>query len=61
MEVDLVPHLVVGLVLQVGDTEKFPHALVFEKRTPLADCSRELHCWNSHRMPALLELVVPLC
>ena len=29
-EVDLSPHLVVDLVLQVGDTEKFPHALVFQ-------------------------------
>ena len=29
-EVDLAPHLVVGLVLQVGNTEKFPHALGFE-------------------------------
>ena len=26
-EVDLAPHLVVGLTLQVGDTQKFPHAL----------------------------------
>ena len=26
-EVDLVPHPVVGLVLQVGDAEKFPKAL----------------------------------
>ena len=26
-EVDLAPHPVVGLVLQVGDTEKFPQAL----------------------------------
>ena len=29
-EVDLAPHPVVGLVLQVGDAEKFPHALAFE-------------------------------
>ena len=29
-EVDLAPDLVVGLVLLVGDTEKFPHALVFQ-------------------------------
>ena len=29
-EVDLDPHPVVGLVLQVGDTEKFPHAHDFE-------------------------------
>ena len=28
-EVDLAPHPVVGLALQVGDTEKFPHALGF--------------------------------
>ena len=34
MEVDLVPHLVVGLVLQVGDTEKFPHALDFKSVDP---------------------------
>ena len=31
-EVDLAPHLVVGLVLQVGNTEKFPHALGFESQ-----------------------------
>ena len=30
-EVDLVPHPVVGLVLQVGDKEKFPHAFEFRK------------------------------
>ena len=29
-EVDLVPHTVVGLVLQVGVAEKFPQALGFE-------------------------------
>ena len=29
-EVDLTPHPVVGLVLQVGDTEKFLHALGLE-------------------------------
>ena len=29
-EVDLVPHPVVGLVLQVGDAEKFPQALGFK-------------------------------
>ena len=33
-EVDLAPHPVVGLVLQVGDTEKFPHALGFESVDP---------------------------
>ena len=30
-EVDLALHPVVGLVLQVGDAEKFPQALVFKK------------------------------
>ena len=29
-EVDLAPHPVVGLVLHVGDAEKFPRALGFE-------------------------------
>ena len=29
-EIDLVPHPVVGLVLQVGDVEKFPQAFGFE-------------------------------
>ena len=29
-EFDLAPHLVVSLVLQAGDTEKFPHAIVFK-------------------------------
>ena len=30
MEVDLAPHPVFGLVLEVGDAEKFPQALCFE-------------------------------
>ena len=29
-EVGLAPHLIVGLVLQVGDAEKFPRALGFD-------------------------------
>ena len=33
-EVDLAPHPVVGLALQVADTEKFPHALGFEGLDP---------------------------
>ena len=33
-EVDLAPHPVVCLVLQVGDTEKCPHALGFESVDP---------------------------
>ena len=30
-EVDLAPHPVVGLVLQVGDAEKFPRAFDFKQ------------------------------
>ena len=33
-EVALVPHPVVGLVLQVGDAEKFPQALGFKSLHP---------------------------
>ena len=33
-EVDLAPHPVVGLVLQIGDTEKIPQALGFESLDP---------------------------
>ena len=33
-EVDLAPHPVVGLVLQVGDTEKFPQVLSLENLAP---------------------------
>ena len=33
-EVDLAPHPVVGLVLQVEDVERFPHALGFENLDP---------------------------
>ena len=29
-EVDPAPHPVIGLMLQIGDTEKFPRTLVFE-------------------------------
>ena len=29
-EADLAPHPVIALVLQVGDVEKFPHAIAFE-------------------------------
>ena len=34
-EVDVAPNQVVGLVLQVGNKEKFPHALGFESLDPL--------------------------
>ena len=34
MEVDLTPHTVTGLVIHVGDAEKFPHAFGFESMDP---------------------------
>ena len=40
-EADLAPHPVVGLVLQVGDTQKFPHALGFESLDPLLKVSKQ--------------------
>ena len=42
-EVHLAPHQVAGLVLKVGDTEKFPHALGFERLDPF---SSESLCKN---------------
>ena len=33
-DVDLAPHLVVSLVLHVGDMEKLPHAIGFESLSP---------------------------
>ena len=42
-EVDLAPHPAVGLVIEVGDTGKFPHALGFESLFSVA----ELHQSNT--------------
>ena len=40
-EVDLVPHSVVGLVLQVGDMEKFPEALGLKSLDPFFRVSEQ--------------------
>ena len=40
-DVDLAPQPVVGLVLQVGDVEKFPHALGFESLDPFFIVSKQ--------------------
>ena len=40
-EADLAPHPVVGLVFQVGDGEKFPHALGFEIQITLIKSSTQ--------------------
>ena len=46
-EVDLAPHPVVGLVFQVGDTEKFPHALGFESLDPFFQSASRGPCFTS--------------
>ena len=52
MKVDLDLHPVVGLVLQVEDTEKFPHALGFESLYKLLNFAsihlvyKYLHAWS---------------
>ena len=43
----LAPHLVVGLVLQVGDAEKFPHALGFETLDPFYRVSKQDACFTA--------------
>ena len=43
-QVDLGPHQVVGFVLQVGDTKKFPHALGFESLDPFFRVSKQGPC-----------------
>ena len=40
-EIDLVPHSVIGLVLQVGDAEKFPYAFGFESLDPIFRVSNQ--------------------
>ena len=42
-EVDLAPHPVVGLVLQVGDAEKFPQALGFEGLDLFSESASRVH------------------
>ena len=46
-EVDLAPHQVVGLVLQVRDAEKFPQALVFEGLLLFFTVSKQGPCFTA--------------
>ena len=46
-EVDLAPHSVVGLVLQVGNRKKFPHALRFESLDPFLRVSKQGPCFTT--------------
>ena len=45
--VDLAPHTVVGLVLLVGDVEKFPQALGFEGLDPFLKASKQSPCFTA--------------
>ena len=47
MEADLAPHPVVGLVLQIGDTVKFPHAFRFESLEPFLRVSKQGPCFTT--------------
>ena len=46
-KVNLASHPVVGLVLQVGDREKFPHALSFESFDPFFRVSKQGPCFTA--------------
>ena len=46
-DIGLVPHSVIGLVLQVGDAEKFPQALVFESLDPFFGVSKQGSCFTA--------------
>ena len=48
-EVDLASHPVVGFVLQVGDTEKFNHALGFERLDPFSQSQQAGSMFHSRR------------
>ena len=42
-----VPHPAIGLVLQVGIAEKFPHALGFESLDPFLRVSKQGPCFTA--------------
>ena len=44
--IDLARHLVIYLVLQVGDAEKFPQALGFERLDPFLRVSKQGPCFT---------------
>ena len=48
-EVDLAPHPVVGLLLQVGDVEKIPQALGMEGLDPFFQRQQAGSTFHSHR------------
>ena len=46
-EVDLAPHPVIGLVLQVGDAETFPQAIGFKSLDPFSKVSKQGPCFTA--------------
>ena len=56
--VDLAPHPVVGLVLQVGNAEKFPQALGFEGLDPILRVSKQLSQMRTSFHPSQ-EMLLP--
>ena len=56
-EVDLAPHPVVGFVLQVGDTKRFPYAHGFEDLDPFYRVSKQGSCFTAvERMAVTRDL-----
>ena len=50
------PHPVVGLVLQVGDAEKFPQALGFQSLDPFFQSASRVHVSQPWRMEVTRDL-----
>ena len=49
-EVDFAPHQVIGLVLHVGDVEKFPHALGFQSLDPFFRVGKQGTCFTAEAL-----------
>ena len=58
-EVDLAPHQVVDLALQVGDTETFPQALGFESLDPVFRARKQGPCFRAVEDGGNKRLVQP--
>ena len=59
-EVDLAPHPIVVLVLQVGDAEKLPHALGFESLDPFFRATKQGPCFTAIKEDGGDPRLVPL-
>ena len=61
--VDLAPHQVIGLVLQLGDAKKFPQALAFEGLDSFLSVNKQGPCFTPTEEDRgderLVELVPP--